>query len=193
MNRPRDHRAVFIDDRISDFLRQSHESMLRAARLKAHTRILVTECRDGWAAEEACRRVLRGYVCGVDVSHDMVTLARRYREIEGRLEFAVWDRASLPFEDAAFDLVLIPFSVHRFPKPRDVIREVVRVLRPDGRALVLESTRYSFLGLYALVDHFYRAWDPAHERYYTTAQLMTMANATLIECSVRRGAVGPTG
>lgn len=169
-----DFRASFIDRRISPFLRDSHEYMLEAADLKAHTRILVVECRDGWAAEEARRRVSRGYVCGVDRSDPMLTLARQYRAVEGKLEFESWDRASLPLPDGSFDVALVPFSVHRFPDPGRGMAEIARVLRPGGRILVLESTRYSFLGLYVLLDWMYRFWDPGHVRYYSVSELLSM-------------------
>lgn len=63
-----DLRDNFVDRRISRFLREVHEHALEVADLKAHTRILVVKRRDGWAAEEACRKVSKGCVCGVDPS-----------------------------------------------------------------------------------------------------------------------------
>lgn len=169
-----DNRAIFIDGRLSAFLRESHELMLEMANLKAYTRILVVECRDGWAAEEASRRMGRGYVCGVDVSHPMITLARQYREAAKRLEFSTWDRRTLPFDDGSFDVALVPFSIHRFQDPIRVLGELVRTIRPDGKVLVLESTRYGFLGLYAILDFVYRHLDDQHVRYYSTTELTSM-------------------
>lgn len=124
---PQDVRASLINDRISPFLREAHQKLLDAAKLKAQSRILLLECRDGWAAEEAWRKVgSRAYVYGVDVSPSMIEIARQYREVQGRLEISSWDLRRLPVAQEVFDVVLIPFSLHRFSQPSAVLKEVAR-------------------------------------------------------------------
>lgn len=174
MNPQPDLRSNLIDQRISPFLRETQTALLEAAHLKSGTRILFMECRDGWAAEEAWRRIRRGYICGVDASHTMITLAQQYRGVPGGLEFKTWDRSSLPFPDRSFDLVISSNSMDRFHAPREALRETARVLRPDGRLLLLEPTKYSFWGLYLFVDWLYRRLDPTHVRYYSGRQLRTL-------------------
>lgn len=169
-----DLRSNLIDRRISPYLREAHASLLDAASLKGGSRALILDCRDGWAAEEAWRRIGRGQVWGVDVSHNMIELAKRYREIHGRLEFRTWDQRSLPFDDGSFDAVISTFNLHRYPMPQRVLTEAARVLLPGGKILVLEPTKYSFGGLYILVDLLYRFKDPGHVRYYTREQLLSM-------------------
>src|SRR2546430_9635072 len=44
--------------------------VLDHVRIQAWDRILFVECGDGWIAEEAWRRALRAYVCGLDTSLD---------------------------------------------------------------------------------------------------------------------------
>ncbi|HEY8492222.1 MAG TPA: class I SAM-dependent methyltransferase [Dehalococcoidia bacterium] len=48
---------------------------------------------------------------------------------------------NLPFEDAAFDAVLVTVSVQYLVRPVQVFREVARVLRPGGRVVVSFSNR----------------------------------------------------
>lgn len=176
-----DLRANLIDDRISPFLREAHLSLLDVADLRAGSRTLILECRDGWAAEEAWRRVgpARSQVIGVDVSDRMIELAKRYREVPDRLEFRTWNQRTLPFGDDSFDTVISTFSLHRYDDPERVLSEAARVLTvPRGKVLVLEPLKYSFGGLYVLVDWFYRLVDPGHVRYYTRSQLTDMLERT---------------
>ncbi|KAA5835949.1 class I SAM-dependent methyltransferase [Saccharopolyspora hirsuta] len=51
------------------------------------------------------------------------------------------DPAQLPFPDDAFDVVVSRFSLCCTAKPRAVLQEVGRVLRPVGQLLFLEHTR----------------------------------------------------
>ena len=51
------------------------------------------------------------------------------------------DAERLPFPPASFDTVVITFTLCTIPHPAPALVEVRRVLRPEGRALVLEHTR----------------------------------------------------
>jgi hypothetical protein len=49
-----------------------------------------------------------------------------------------------------------------------------RVLRPNGSISLLEPDRRSFAGLYALLDYYFRLFDPGHVRYYTASELLAL-------------------
>jgi SAM-dependent methyltransferase len=53
-----------------------------------------------------------------------------------RPTFVVGDVAALPFEDSAFDLVVSTLSMHHWSDPVAGLREIHRVLRPGGKALI---------------------------------------------------------
>lgn len=54
------------------------------------------------------------------------------------ISFAYADAQALPFPDASFDVVTIAFGVRNLPNRQANFREVRRVLRPQGRYVILE-------------------------------------------------------
>ena len=77
-------------------------------------------------------------VAGVDTSEAM--LARARLRLGDRADLRHGDAAHLPFPDASFDLVTATLMLHELTEEtRDaVVREVLRVLAPDGRLLVTD-------------------------------------------------------
>lgn len=57
------------------------------------------------------------------------------------IDFDVVDAQSIPYEDASFDIATVGFGVRNLPDRAANFREVLRVLRPGGRYLILEFTR----------------------------------------------------
>jgi demethylmenaquinone methyltransferase / 2-methoxy-6-polyprenyl-1,4-benzoquinol methylase len=73
-------------------------------------------------------------VTGVDFLPEMLELARR----KGVRETILADAMKLPFPDASFDCVTIAFGLRNMENWRDALVEMSRVLKRDGRLLVLE-------------------------------------------------------
>ncbi|MCW3016066.1 MAG: methyltransferase protein [Solirubrobacterales bacterium] len=72
---------------------------------------------------------------GLDLTAGMLAVARE--KSEGLdIEYVEGDAASLPFEDAAFDLVTCQQGLQFFPAREQALREFRRVLAPGGRAVV---------------------------------------------------------
>ncbi len=72
---------------------------------------------DGAVAAEVARRIGAARVAGVDVLVRPVT----------QIEVTPYDGERLPFEDGAFEVVTISDVLHHCAKPRDVLRECLRV------------------------------------------------------------------
>ena len=76
---------------------------------------------------------------GLDHSEDMVKLASHYNQkrIEaGTAEFRHGDAAKLPWEDGKFSAITTIASFLFWPEPPKSLKEMYRVLRPGGRAVV---------------------------------------------------------
>ena len=80
----------------------------------------------------------RGRVVGLDFSPQMLEVARREHP---RLEFLEGDALNLPFEDASFDASTIAFGLRNLADPVRGLREMLRVVKPSGRVVVLEFVR----------------------------------------------------
>lgn len=79
---------------------------------------------------------------GFDLSPAMVELARaRAEELGLEVDLQVADAARLPYADASFDTVICTYSLCAIPDPVAAVREMHRVLRPGGQAVLSEHVR----------------------------------------------------
>lgn len=80
-------------------------------------------------------------VVGIDFTHEMLRIAgEKTRRWEGAtaVTFSDGDAMRLPAPDGSFDVVSIAFGIRNVAEPGDALAEFYRVLRPGGRACVLE-------------------------------------------------------
>jgi demethylmenaquinone methyltransferase / 2-methoxy-6-polyprenyl-1,4-benzoquinol methylase len=83
-----------------------------------------------------------GRVVGSDFSEPMLELARAKSGEQGLpVEFGWADALDLPYGDASFDAVTIGFGARNLADLDKGLAEMARVLRPGGRAVILEITR----------------------------------------------------
>jgi demethylmenaquinone methyltransferase/2-methoxy-6-polyprenyl-1,4-benzoquinol methylase len=74
-------------------------------------------------------------VTGVDLSEEMLAIAKR------KVENGMWkvaDAEHLPFPDDSFDAVTCAFGVRNFVHLEQGLKEMLRVLKPGGRMVILE-------------------------------------------------------
>ena len=92
-------------------------------------------------AAKSLKRIKR--LVGCDLSQEMLKIAcdRAAREkSEPAIEFTAGDMHNLPFEDEAFDYVTISFGLRNSHDIERAVSEIRRVLRPGGKALILECS-----------------------------------------------------
>lgn len=80
-------------------------------------------------------------VIGIEPIDEMrsVADARVRAEKLSNVELRRGDLAHLPIEDASVDLALAVLVLHHVPAPRGAIHEIIRVVRPGGRILIVEQ------------------------------------------------------
>ena len=100
-------------------------------------------CGTGDLALELRRQIgPDGRVVGCDFSEPMLELARRKSGDESLpVEFGWADALDLPYGDSSFDAVTIGFGARNLADLDRGIAEMSRVLRPEGRLVILEISR----------------------------------------------------
>ena len=95
-------------------------------------RVLDVACGPGLLLKAAIARGLRAD--GVDVSAEAIGMAK---QLVPQATVQVGNAEALPFADGTFDCVTCLGSIERFLDRQKALREVARVLKPDGRFCVL--------------------------------------------------------
>lgn len=78
---------------------------------------------------------------GLDVSSQMLEVFRRKLSrsgLEGRVELVQGDAAATTFPEGTFDAVTMGFGIRNTSDVRATLREIHRILKPGGVALILE-------------------------------------------------------
>lgn len=71
------------------------------------------------------------WIEATDASEEMICQARR-ENFSAKLRFSVQDLFHLPYGDETFDVVIAANVLHVIPRPEAALRELSRVLRPNG-------------------------------------------------------------
>lgn len=107
-----------------------------AAMLPAHWTVADLGCGTGDVALELARRVRR--VHAVDESEAMLAGARRRLAGRENVSLHAADLAALPLPDGAVDAALMLLVLSYLDDARGALREMARVLRPGGRAILVD-------------------------------------------------------
>ncbi len=124
---------------------RSNRRLPSIAELDSTQAVLDIGCGPGAAVRAAADWVARAV--GVDRSESMIDIARRRSRRFPNVEFAVGGAEALPFPDAEFDRVWTIHSFHHWEQPAAGLAESLRVLRPGGRLLIVESETRGSHGL----------------------------------------------
>jgi demethylmenaquinone methyltransferase/2-methoxy-6-polyprenyl-1,4-benzoquinol methylase len=92
----------------------------------------------------ALRDGLMGDVIASDFCHPMLTLANAKFEsagVSGSVRNVEADTLALPFRDQTFDALAIAFGLRNLEDPRRGLREMRRVLKPEGAVVILEFSK----------------------------------------------------
>ncbi len=116
---------------------------IRATRLPAGGRLLDVCTGTADMALEAARQFPTAQLVGVDFSRPMLALGLQKvarAGLESRIRLEVAPAEALPFPDGAFDAATIAFGLRNIPDHPRGLRELFRVIKPGGRAVILEFT-----------------------------------------------------
>jgi demethylmenaquinone methyltransferase/2-methoxy-6-polyprenyl-1,4-benzoquinol methylase len=92
----------------------------------------------------ACMKLQPDHITGIDISALM--LAEGQKKIEGlgiaqQITLQQADSESLPFSDNSFDAITVAFGVRNFQNLDKGLSEMLRVLKPNGKVVILEFSQ----------------------------------------------------
>lgn len=136
-----------------------HRRVLEMADLRPGEEVLEVACGTGLVTLPAAERVgPDGRVEAVDLSAEMIAAveerAERHRLAE-RVEPVRMNAEHLEYGDGRFDAALCSLGLMYVPDPDRALRELHRVLRPDGRAVAAvwgARERCGWAGIFPVVD-----------------------------------------
>jgi ubiquinone/menaquinone biosynthesis C-methylase UbiE len=96
-------------------------------------------------------RVLENFphmeVVGLDLCTNMLRGSQcRFAQNRDRVQLVQGDSERLPFAENSFDLVTCSHSFHHYPNQGQVVAEMHRVLRPEGRLMIIDGDRDRWWG-----------------------------------------------
>jgi ubiquinone/menaquinone biosynthesis C-methylase UbiE len=99
-------------------------------------------CGRGGGLEYITRLFSPASAIGIDLDKTAVAFSNRYHAVKG-LSFLQGDAQKIIFDNSSFDVVINLESSHRYPDMNLFLKEVYRILRPDGYFLFADF-RYDF-------------------------------------------------
>ncbi|WP_165733750.1 bifunctional demethylmenaquinone methyltransferase/2-methoxy-6-polyprenyl-1,4-benzoquinol methylase UbiE [Polaribacter sp. 20A6] len=100
-------------------------------------------------------------IVGLDISEGMLEVGKQKiakANLSDKIEMVVGDSEEMPFADNTFDAITVSFGVRNFANLDKGIKEIVRVLKPTGVLVILETsnpTKFPFKQGYKLYTNLF--------------------------------------
>ncbi len=84
-----------------------------------------------------------GKIIGLDISDGMLEVGRqkiKAQNLSNRIEMVLGDSEKMPYQDNTFDAITVAFGVRNFENLEIGLSEILRVLKPNGIFVILETS-----------------------------------------------------
>jgi len=118
----------------------------------------------------AYHQLLPAKIVGIDISQQMLEIGAKKVEKERLTEFIQLQRGdseTINFADNSFDAVMVAFGVRNFENLDIGLREMLRVLRPGGKLVVLEFSRPRMIIFRSLYNLYMTIVAPEVARWFS--------------------------
>ena len=82
-------------------------------------------------------------IVGLDISSGMLEIGKekiKRKNLDSKIEMVLGDSENLPFENNTFDAITVAFGVRNFETLENGLKEILRVLKPGGTFVILETS-----------------------------------------------------
>ena len=133
-------------------------------------KILDVATGTGDVAIEMTKRLNPTQIIGLDISKEMLEVGKKKikkRNLSEIIEMEVGDSEKLRFEDNTFDAITVAFGVRNFENLEKGIAEMNRVLKKDGKLIVLEFSRPSVFPIKQAFNFYFKYILPGLGRFFS--------------------------
>lgn len=117
----------------------------------------------------ACKILKPEKVIGIDISEGMLELGRKKIEKEGLeqiIQLQADDSEAINQPSGSFDAVMVAFGVRNFENLETGLAEILRVLKPGGRLVILEFSKPRKKAVKSLYNLYMRIVAPQVARWF---------------------------
>ncbi len=104
-----------------------------------HGTILDLGSGTGYLSINIAKRLPNLQVIGIDLSRQMIKIARRKAKGVNNIKFKVANAVNLPFDDDSIDFIISTGSLHHWKNPTNVFNECYRVLKRNKEAWIFDG------------------------------------------------------
>ena len=82
-------------------------------------------------------------IIGLDISSGMLEIGKekiKRKNLDSKIEMVLGDSENMPFDDNSFDAITVAFGVRNFETLENGLKEILRVLKPGGTFVILETS-----------------------------------------------------
>ncbi len=82
-------------------------------------------------------------IVGLDISSGMLDIGKekiKKKGLEQKIDMVLGDSENMPFKDNTFDAITVAFGVRNFETLENGLKEILRVLKPNGIFVILETS-----------------------------------------------------
>lgn len=118
--------------------RDALEELIAITSASKEDNVLDIACGSGIVSCEFAKYV--NYVTGIDITEEMITEAKKLQakfQLKN-IDWEIGEVTSLPYPDNHFSIVISRFGFHHFLDPQLVLKEMIRVCKPNGIVMVVD-------------------------------------------------------
>ncbi|MEM6966446.1 MAG: bifunctional demethylmenaquinone methyltransferase/2-methoxy-6-polyprenyl-1,4-benzoquinol methylase UbiE [Bacteroidota bacterium] len=122
----------------------------------------------GDVAIEIAKRLQPEKIIGLDISKEMLEIGKKKiakKEMSDIIQMEVGDSENLRFENNTFDAITVAFGVRNFENLEKGISEINRVLKKDGKLIVLEFSKPTVFPFKQLFNFYFKYILPLIGRF----------------------------
>jgi ubiquinone/menaquinone biosynthesis C-methylase UbiE len=157
--------------------------MIETLALSGNEWVLDVATGTGRVARPVSKHMKAGHIVGIDQALAMLDVGHQHKEPISSYSQTAGAADALPFKSNSFDRAFVSFSLHHFGNPSGVVKEVMRVLKGNGKFVVLdpiieEAKDALDAALEAKINQVFRRTHGPEFRFHTASSIQRLLSKT---------------